>query len=128
MYNRHNTNNTYNTYNTHNTYNNHFQDHRMFSSSTQRRTWTQCLFKQRLRTGAILEYYSSIPNGFRRHNCHNKCSIVDPPRPNHDRVQSVTAVNRFCRKRVAVYPLHTRVLGVSQHQKIVKSEMTLVSG
>ena len=71
--------------------------------------------------------YSSIPNCFLRHN---KCSIVDYQRLNHDRdrVQSVTAVKRFCRKRVAVYPLHTCVLGVYQHQAVVQSKMTLVSG
>jgi hypothetical protein len=57
---------------------------------------------------------------------HNKCSIVDSLWPNHDRIQSVTAVKRVCRKLVAVYPLHTPVLGVSQHQLIVQSQMTLV--
>ena len=71
------------------------------------------------------EQYSSIPNCFRRHN---KSSIIDSRRPNHDRIHSVTAVKRFCRKGAAVYLLHTRIFGVSQHQLIVHSEMTLVSG
>ena len=56
------------------------------------------------------EQYSGIPDCFLRHY---KSSMVDSWRPNHDRVQAVTAVERFCRKRVAVYPLHTREFGVS---------------
>ncbi len=44
-----------------------------------------------------------IPDCFRVRQ-HNKSFIVDSWRPNHNRVQSVTAVERFCRDRVAVYP------------------------
>ena len=58
----------------------------------------------------------------------NKSTIVDSRRPNHDEVQSVTAVKWFRRKRVAVYPLHAFELWVSEHQTIIQSEMTLVSG
>jgi hypothetical protein len=44
--------------------------------------------------------------------------MVDTWWPNHDEVQAVTAVKRLRGKRVAVCPLHTFVLGVSQHQQI----------
>jgi len=56
--------NMYNTYNTYKSYSNHFQDRRMFPSLTQvhsRRTWTQCLSEQRLRTGAILGHTRLFP-------------------------------------------------------------------
>ncbi len=54
--------------------------------------------------------------------------MVDTRWPNHDEVQAVTAVELLRRKRVAVYPLHTLVLGVSQHQTIIQGEMLLVFG
>ncbi len=54
--------------------------------------------------------------------------MVDARWPNHDEVQAVTAVKRLRRKRVAVYPLHTFVLGVSQHQTIKQGEMPLAFG
>jgi hypothetical protein len=54
--------------------------------------------------------------------------MVDTRWPNYDEVQAVTAVKRLRRKRVAVYPLHTFVLGVSQHQTIIQGEMSLVFG
>ncbi len=60
--------------------------------------------------------HTSISDSFR---WYNKSSIVDSWRPNHDEVHSLTTVKRFCRKQVAVYPLHTLVLGVSKHQTIV---------
>jgi hypothetical protein len=51
--------------------------------------------------------------------------MVDTRWPNHDEVQAVTAVKRLRRKRVAVYPLHNFVLGVtvSQHQTIMQGKM-----
>ncbi len=49
--------------------------------------------------------------------------MVDTRWPNPDEVQAVTAVKRLRRKRVAVYPLHTFVLGVSQHQTIIQGKM-----
>ncbi len=88
--------NIHNTYNTHNTYNNYFQDSRMFPLSTQvhrRRTGTSVCFSR----GWEQKQYLSIPNCFQQHN---KCSIVDSLRSNHDRIQSVIAVKRFCRKQV----------------------------
>jgi hypothetical protein len=54
-----------------------------------------------LSRGREQEQDSGIPDCFRQPN---KSSIVDCWRPNYDRVQSVTAVERFGRKRVAVYP------------------------
>jgi hypothetical protein len=53
---------------------------------------------------------------------------MDSWRLNHDRIQSVTAIELFCRKRIAVHLLNTRELGMFQHQAIVKSEMTPVLG
>ena len=55
-----------------------------------------------------------------------KCPMFDTRRPNHDEVHSVTAVKWFCWKRITVNPLNTTVLGVSNYQTIVQSEMTLV--
>jgi hypothetical protein len=75
--------------------------------------------------GCEQKQHPSIPDSIRRDN---ERAIVDFWRPNHDEVQSVTSVKRFCRKRVAVYPLHTFVLGLSKHQAIIQSEMTLVLG
>ena len=77
--------------------------------------------------GGEQEQYPSIPDSIGRNE---KSTIVDSRRANHDEVQSVTAVKRFCRKRVAVYPLHTFVLGVSQNQTtwIVQSKMSPTSG
>jgi len=37
-------------------------------------------------------------------------------------------MERFCRKRIAVYALHTLVLGVPNHQTIEKTEMPFVLG
>ncbi len=50
------------------------------------------------------EQYLGMTDCFLRHN---KSSIVDSWRQNHDRVQSVTAVVCFCRKQAAVYLLHS---------------------
>jgi hypothetical protein len=58
----------------------------------------------------------------------NKCAIVNSRRVNHKEVQSVTAVEWFRRKRVAVYPLHIFVLGVTKHKTIIQREVTLASG
>ena len=68
------------------------------------------------------ERYPSIPDSF---GLHYEGDIVDTWRPNHDEVQLVTAVERFCRQRVAVYPLHTFVLGVPKHHTIIQSKMPL---
>jgi hypothetical protein len=40
----------------------------------------------------------------------------------------MTAVEHFRRKRIAVNPLHTPVLGVPQHQTIEQGKMALALG
>jgi hypothetical protein len=57
------------------------------------------------------EQYPGIPDCTGRND---KGSMVDTWWPNHEEVQVVTAVKRLRRKRVAVYPLHTFVLGVGR--------------
>ncbi len=37
-------------------------------------------------------------------------------------------MERFCRKRIAVYALHTLVLGVPNYQTMEKTKMPLVLG
>ncbi len=37
---------------------------------------------------------------------HNKSSIIDAQEPNHDKVQSMTSIERFLWKRVTVNPMH----------------------
>ena len=75
--------------------------------------------------GRKKEQFPSIPDCTGRND---KGSMVDTRWPNHDEVQAVSAVKRLRRKRVAVYPLHTFDLGVSQHQTIIQSEMPLAFG
>ncbi len=60
---------------------------------------------------------------------YNEGSIIqgDALLPNHD-VHSMTSIEYFRRKRIAVNPLHTLVLGVPQHQTIEQSKMALVVG
>ncbi len=69
-----------------------------------------------------LEQYTGIPDWIWRHN---ESSIVDARRPNHDGIHSMTSVEHFCRKRIAVNPLHTPVLGVPQHQTIKQGKWPL---
>jgi hypothetical protein len=71
------------------------------------------------------EQYTSIPHWIGRDN---ESPIVDTWRPYHNEVHSVTSMERFSRKRIAVYALHTLVLGVPNHQTIEKIEMPLVLG
>lgn len=71
------------------------------------------------------EQYTSIPDWSRRDN---ESSIIDTWRPYHDEVQSMTAIERFRRKRIAVNSLHTLVLGVSDHQTIEPTKMPFASG
>ncbi len=71
------------------------------------------------------EQYTSIPDWIGRDN---ESPIVETRRPYHDEVQSVTAMGRFRRKRIAVYSLHTLVLGVSDNQTIEQTKMPLVLG
>jgi hypothetical protein len=52
-------------------------------------------------------------------------SMDDTLRPNHDKIQTVTPLKWFRRKRVVVYPQHTFVLGLSKHQTIIQSKMPL---
>ena len=68
------------------------------------------------------EQYTSIPNCVWRYN---ESSIIDARRPNHDGVHAMTSIEHFRRKRIAVNPLHTLVLVVSQHQTIEQCEMAL---
>ena len=71
------------------------------------------------------EQYTSIPHWIGRDN---ESPIIDTRRPDHDEVQSMAAMERFRRKRIAVYSLHTFVLGVSNHQTIEQSKMPLALG
>ena len=71
------------------------------------------------------EQYTSTPHWIGRDF---ESPVVDTGRPNHNQVHSVTSMERFCRKRIAVYALHTLVLCVSNHQTIEKTEMPLVLG
>ena len=71
------------------------------------------------------EQYTSIPNCVWRYN---ESSIIDARRPNHDGVHAMTSIEHFWRKRIAVNPLHTLVLGVPLHQTIEKCKMALVLG
>ncbi len=64
----------------------------------------------------------SIPNRIRRDH---ESFLINTRRPNHNEVQSVTAIKQFCRERVAVNPFHSIVLCVFKHQTIVRSRMTL---
>jgi ABC-type protease/lipase transport system fused ATPase/permease subunit len=57
-----------------------------------------------------------------------KVTIIDTQRPNPDNVQAITAMKRFRQKWIAVNPLHTLVLGVTQHQTIEQCKMALVFG
>ncbi len=54
--------------------------------------------------------------------------VLDTWRPYHDVVQSMTAIERFLRKWIAVHSLHTLVLGVSDDQAIEQSKMRLCVG
>jgi hypothetical protein len=49
-------------------------------------------------------------------------------RPNHDKVQAMTAMKRFRRKWIAVNLLYTVVFGMTKHQTIEQSKMTLAFG
>jgi hypothetical protein len=85
--------------------NKYSQDRRVFLNSTQR--------------------YPSIPDSTGRHH---KGSMADTRRSNHDEVQTVVAAKLFRRKRVAVYLLHTLVIGVSKHQTIIQSKIPTAFG
>jgi hypothetical protein len=49
-------------------------------------------------------------------------------RPDHDHVQAMTAVKGFGWKWIAVNPLDTIVFGMTQHQTVIQSKMTLAAG
>ncbi len=51
--------------------------------------------------------------------------MIDARWQNHYEVQSVTAIKRFLRERVAVNQLHTIVFGVANNQTNVQSKMAL---
>jgi hypothetical protein len=71
------------------------------------------------------EQYTCIPDRIGRDN---ESPIIDTRRPYHDEVQSMTAMEQLRRKRIAVYSLHTFLLGVSNHQTIEQSKMPLALG
>ena len=71
------------------------------------------------------EQYTSIPDRIRRNN---ESPIINTRRPYHDEVQSMTAIERLRRKRIAVNSLHTLELGVSDHQTIERTKMSLALG
>jgi hypothetical protein len=94
----------------------HFQVRRMFPALTRVHSqtfWNRCRFVIWLRKGAK--------------PVHTKLNLATPRRlhgrtrrPNHDKVQVITAIKRLRRKRVAVNPQHTIVLGVTKHQTVVQ--------
>ena len=59
---------------------------------------------------------------------HNKGTIIDARRPNHDKVQAMTAMKGFGWKWIAVNPLDTIVFGMTQHQTVIQSKMTFAFG
>ncbi len=67
----------------------------------------------------------SIPDSIWRHN---KGAIIHPQLSDHDHVQAMTAVKGFGGKWIAVNPLETIVFGMTQHQTVIQSKMTLAAG
>ena len=74
----------------------------------------------------VYELYSRYSKRIR--GGHNESSIIDAWWPNHDGVHSMTSVDHFCWKWIAVNPLHTLVLGVIQDQTVEQCKMALASG
>ncbi len=72
--------------------------------------------------GREKEQNPCVPNWVWRDH---ESTIFNTWRPNHNEVQSLTAVKWFRRERVAVNPLHTIVLGVAKHWTVVKCEVAL---
>jgi hypothetical protein len=66
-----------------------------------------------------------IPDSIWRNN---KGAIIDARRPDHDHVQAMTAVKGFGGKWIAGNPLDTIVFGMTQHQTVIQSKMTLAAG
>ncbi len=52
-------------------------------------------------------------------------AIIGARRSDHDHVQAMTAVKGFGGKWIAVNPLDTIVFGMTQHQTVIQSKMTL---
>ncbi len=52
---------------------------------------------------------------------------IDALQPDHDHVQAMTAVKGFGGKWIAVNPLDTIVFGMTQHQTVIQSKMTLAA-
>ena len=75
--------------------------------------------------GREQEQHTSIPDRLWRYD---EGSIIDARRPNHDEVHAMTSMEHFRRKRIAVNPLHSLVLGVCQHQTIEQCVMALALG
>ncbi len=71
------------------------------------------------------EQNQNIPESIWRHN---KGAIIDNRRPNHDKAEVMTAMKRFRWKWIAVNPLYTVVFGMTKHQTVEQSKMTLVFG
>ena len=71
------------------------------------------------------EQYTGIPDWLWRHN---ESTSIDARWPNYDGVHSITSIEHFRRKWIAVNPLHTLVLGVTQHQTIEQCKMALAFG
>ena len=67
----------------------------------------------------------SIPESIWRHN---KGTIIDTLLPNHDKAEAMTAMKRFRWKWIAVNPLYTVVFGMTKHQTLEQSTMTLAFG
>jgi hypothetical protein len=55
-------------------------------------------------------------------------TLLQNLRPNHYWVHSMTSVEHFRRKRIAVNQLHTPVFGVPQHQTIKQGKMAYELG
>jgi hypothetical protein len=62
----------------------------------------------------------SVPDRILRHN---EITIINSWRPNHDEIQSMTAIKWFRWKRITANPLHTLVLSVTEHQTIKQRKM-----
>ncbi len=59
---------------------------------------------------------------------HHKGAIIDTLLPNHDNVQVMTAMKGFGLKWITVNQLDTIVFGMTQHQTVIQSKMTLAFG
>ena len=96
----------------------------MFPALTRvriRRTWIQCQSLQMLRTEAK-------PEHTRQYLEKQQTRHIDALQPDHDHVQTMTAMKGFGGDWIALNPLDTIVFGMTQHQTLIQSKMTLAAG